>query len=145
MGMLFEKPGEWTCEHTAQGIFFVRMLMPLSSPAQLDSFMDEARPHLERLQPVLYMNDATHVQGGPLTLQWRLASHMRSNAKYIKRSAVFGLTPPRAFLVRSIVRAAGRTNVKVYDTREECERWLLESERESVSADEKRSASREAS
>jgi hypothetical protein len=135
MVMLFEKPGQWTCEHTERGIFFVRMLMPLSSPAQLDSFMDEARPHIERLQPVLYMNDATHVQGGPLTLQWRLASHMRSNAKYIKRSAVFGLTPPRAFLVRSIVRAAGRSNVKVYDTREQCERWLLES----VSADEKRS------
>lgn len=138
MPTLFEKPGLWTCEHTDKGIFFVRIQTPFSDVAQLDAFMDAARPHLERLQPVLYMNDATYVQGGPLTLQWRLASHMKTNAKYIKRSAVFGLTPPRAFLVRSMVRAAGRDNVKVFDTRDECERWLL-------SEDATQSTTREAS
>jgi hypothetical protein len=143
MVMLFEKPGEWTCEHTERGIFFVRILLPFSDPLQMDVFMNEARPHLERLQPVLYMNDATHVQGGPLTLQWRLASYMRNNAKYIKRSAVFGLTPPRAFLVRSLARAAGRQNVRVYDTREECERWLLDDG--ALSAGAKQSASPTAS
>lgn len=126
MTLLFERPGHWIVEHTDKGIFFVRIQMTFTDAPTMDAFMDEARPHLERLQPVLYMNDATYVQDGPLGLQWRLSTHMKANARFIKRSAVFGLTPRKAFLVRTLGRASGRTNLRVFDTREECERWLLD-------------------
>jgi hypothetical protein len=145
MTILFEKPDLWTCELTDRGIFFVHILVNLTDVRTLDEFMATSRPHLERLQPVLYLNDATQIQDAPLTLQWRLAGHMKTNAKYIKRSAVFGLTPRKAFMVRSIVRASGRTNVKVCDTRAECERWLLDDAAARPSGDEKRSASPTAS
>lgn len=124
MAMLFERSGMWTCELTARGIFFVHIQCVPSIPL-LDEFMAEARPHLLRLQPVLYLNDATELQDAPLTLQWRLAQHMKENAPYIARSAVFGLTAPKAFVVRSIIRASGRANIKIFDERAACEEWLL--------------------
>ena len=126
MPVLFERPGLWRCEHTDAGVFFVHIQGAVTTGDVLDEFMAQARPHLVRLAPVLYLNDATDVQEAPLPLQWRLAQHMKKNAPYIGRSALFGLTPRKAFLVRSIVRASGRDNVRIFDTRADCERWLLE-------------------
>jgi len=126
MPLLFEREGYWRCEHTDAGVFFVHIKQGVTQASVLDAFMDEARPHLQRLQPVLYLNDATDVQDAPLPMQWHLAQHMRRNAPFIAKSAVFGLTPARAFLVRSIVRAAGRDNVRVFPTRAACEGWLLD-------------------
>jgi hypothetical protein len=71
------------------------------------------------------MNDATHIQDSTLTLQWRLANHMKANARYIKKSGVFGLTPRKAFMVRTLARAAGRTNLRVFESRAVCEDWLV--------------------
>jgi hypothetical protein len=124
VSVLFERPGFWRVEYTDNRIFFVQILAKVTTSTDLDSFMVESRPHLERLAPVLYMNDATDVQVAPLPMQFRLATYMRTNARYIAKSAVFGLTPGKAFVVRSIVRAAGRDNVKVFTTRAECEAWL---------------------
>lgn len=80
MAMLFESPGRWTCELTDNGIFFVRVLVRIADAPTMDLFMETARPHLERLQPVLYMNDATFMQEGPLALHWRLSTHMKASA-----------------------------------------------------------------
>jgi hypothetical protein len=127
MPVLFERPGYWTCEHTEKGIFFVHMrISTVTDVNDLNAFMEEARPHLKRLAPVLYMNDATDVQEGPLTILGTLARHMKTNAQYIKKSAIFGLTPRKSFVVRSVIRASGRDNVRVFDTRDQCETWLLE-------------------
>lgn len=125
MTVLFERRGFWRCELTEQGIFFVHMLVSTYTVEELEAYMDEQRPHLERLQPVLFLNNATDIQEGPLNLQWRLAQHMKRNAEYIRKSALFGLTPRKAFMVRAVVRAAGRDNVRIFDTRAQCEEWLL--------------------
>jgi hypothetical protein len=125
MAVLFERPGFWRCELTDRGVFFVRIQTAVVDAATLDAFMDSARPHLERLAPVRYMNDASDVQDAKLTLQWRLAQYMKENARFIAKSGVFGLTPAKAFVVRSVARAAGRTNLRVFDSRAACEEWLL--------------------
>jgi hypothetical protein len=124
MPLLIDDP-RWTLEHTDNGLFFVTMRYPLESIADLDEFMGLVRPHLHRLAPVLYLNDATHIQGSHLKAQWRLAEHMKRNAPYIRKSALFGVTPVKAFMVRAVVRAAGRDNVRVFDDRAGCEQWLL--------------------
>lgn len=124
MPLLIDDP-RWKLEHTDNGLFFVTILQPLAANADLDAFMVAARPHLERLAPVRYMNDASYIQDSDLSVQWHLASYMKKNAPLISKSAVFGLSPVKAFMVRAVIRAAGRDNVRTFDTREECERWLL--------------------
>jgi hypothetical protein len=125
MPVLFEKPEWWRCEYTERGIFFVHMRPAVVTVEMIDAFMALARPHMQRLAPLKYMNDATDISEAPLSMQWRLARYMRENAPLIAKSGVFGMTPTKAFIARSLARAAGRTNLRVFDTREECEAWLL--------------------
>jgi hypothetical protein len=125
MTVLLDRPGMWRCEHTDDGIFFVHVQNAVVNRELLDEFLALVQPLVEERAPVLYMNDAADVQDFPLPLQWQLAQRMKRNAPLIKRSGVFGLTPGKAFIVRSLARAAGRRNVRTFETRPECERWLL--------------------
>ena len=61
-----------------------------------------------------------------LNLRWKLAMRMKQNRGLIRRSAVFGLSERLTTVVRIILRASGRTNVRIFDTRDAAEKWLLD-------------------
>ena len=122
--ILTDKPN-YVIEHTGRGIYFVVPRGKFTA-ATLDEFRADSWPHLERLAPVLYMNDVSQIGDASLSDQWMLAKLMRAQAHLIKRSAVYGVSPAKRIILGAVLRAAGRDNVRVVEGREQAERYLLE-------------------
>ena len=92
----------------------------------IERFKAESQPHMERLAPVLYMNDASQAGDGPLSAKWRLAALMKERAPLVKKSAIFGMFGARRLIIGALLRASGRADrVGMFDTRAEAERYLL--------------------
>lgn len=94
--------------------------------AIIDRFKAESDPHMRRLAPVLYLNDAGQAGDGPLSAKWKLAALMKERAPLVKKSAIYGMFGARRLVVGALLRASGRSDrVGLFDTREEAERYLL--------------------
>ena len=65
---------------------------------------------------------------GDLSLadRWKLSSRMRDNRRFIARSAVFGLGTAQRFMLKVILRASGRDDLRAFERRDDAETWLLE-------------------
>src|SRR3954468_468742 len=66
--------------------------------AILDRFEIESEPHMRRLAPVLYMNDASQAGDGTLSTKWRLAALMKKRAPLVKKSAIYGMFGTRRLI-----------------------------------------------
>jgi hypothetical protein len=91
----------------------------------VEGVLDSIQPHLEAHAPVRYLVDARGLDELSLADRWKLSSRMKTNRRYIDRSAVFGLGAAQRFMLQVILRASGRSDVRAFERREEAERWLL--------------------
>lgn len=124
MPMLLDDP-HFTMELTDNGIVFVTVIGDFDDET-VDRFDRESEPHMQRLAPVLYMNDAGRAGSSPLSARWRVAMLMKRRAPLVTGSAVFGITGANRLVAMTLLRASGRSDrVKVCNTRTEAEAWLL--------------------
>ena len=105
------------------GVFFMRARA--SGASGLEEVLAMMQPHLEEHAPVLFLNDFSGVADLSLADRWKIASRMKDNRQFIRRSAMFGLAGPMHFAARVVLRASGRKDVRVFDSRQEAEAWLL--------------------
>jgi hypothetical protein len=97
-----------------------------STRPEVDDIMDTIEHYLEQHAPVNQMIDMSGVPDMTLSERWRLAARMKANRQYIRRTAVFGLTPQMAVAYRVIARVARRRDMCIFDDFDEARSWLLE-------------------
>jgi hypothetical protein len=124
MAILVEE-ARYLIEEIAEGTLFVALAGDAKDP-DFDEFFQKFQPLLEARAPAKVLIDATHLGASSLSLRWKLAMTMKQNRPYIRRSAVFGLSERLLTVVRIILRASGRNNVKSFAERSEAESWLVE-------------------
>lgn len=125
MSMLLDDP-HYTMELTERGIVFVTVRGDVSDEV-VARFERESEPHVQRLAPVLYLNDMSQFGETPLSARWKVAELMRRRAPLMKKSAAFGMTPTRRLIAMALLRAAGRADkVRIFASRAEAEAYLLE-------------------
>lgn len=122
MPVLIDEPNV-RLELTDAGVFFMRGRA--TGASGLEEVLALMQPHLEEHAPVLFLNDFSGVADLSLADRWKIASRMKDNRKFIRRSAMFGLSSAMQFAARVVLRASGRQDVRVFDSREEAEAWLL--------------------
>jgi hypothetical protein len=112
-------------EETGEGSLFVKLAGDAKDP-DFDEFFEKFQFLLEERAPATVLIDATSLGESSLSLRWKLAMRMKKNREFILRSAVFGLSDRISTVVRIILRASGRTNVKIFETRGDAESWVLD-------------------
>lgn len=121
--VLLEAEG-WRVVLTDEGIVETTMRGDLDVES-LTLFFDALRGHLERLEPVLFLNDFSQVGEVSLAARWLVAQRAKENGPLIRRSAAYGLPPHWLLIGDVILRVSGRKNLSAFSTREEAVRWLL--------------------
>ena len=124
MAILVDGP-RYRIEETADGILLVNLAGDAKDP-DFDEFFGKFQHLLEERAPATVSIDAGALGESSLNLRWKLAMRMKQNRGLIHRSAVFGLSERLTTVVRIILRASGRTNVRIFDTRDAAEKWLLD-------------------
>lgn len=83
-------------------------------------------PILQMRAPACVLTDATDIEDLTLRARWVYAQKMTEHRRFISRSAVIGLSPRMDVVLRVLVRASGRSDLRVFFSRREAMIWLRE-------------------
>ncbi len=122
MKVWIDDPRARVTEHT-DGIIEVALQGDIED-ADVDEFFDQFQPVMEELAPLRFLIDASGLGESSLSARWKLANRMKSNRRLIERSAVIGVSSQIQVVFRVILRASGRNNVKVCNSRAEALDYL---------------------
>lgn len=134
MAVLLDEPNVHL-EFSDDGIFHVQVAEDAGQDVDSDqrppvgAILDSIQEHLERLAPVYYLVGLSGIRDLTLSERWEIANRMRENRQYIRRSALYGLTKQLEFAFRVIIRVSGRSDLRVFRTRDAARDWLLEEKR----------------
>lgn len=134
MAVLLDEPNVHL-EFSDDGIFHVEVSedsdQSVDSPGRpdVDAILASIQEHLERLAPVYYLVGLSGIQDLSLAERWQIASRMRENRRFIRRSAVYGLTKQLEFAFRVIIRVSGRNDLRVFRSYAPAREWLLQEKR----------------
>ena len=88
--------------------------------------MDIIGHHIEQHAPVNSLIDLSGVPDLSLSERWRLASRMKGNRQWIRRTGMFGLSPAMTIAYRVIARVSGRDDLAFFDSEDSARQWLLD-------------------
>jgi hypothetical protein len=115
--------GRYWIEAIGESTLFVS-LRGDAQDSDLDRVFEVFQPALVERAPADVLIDARSIGESSLSTRWKLAMRMKSNRPYIRRTAIYGVSAGYEAALRILVRASGRSNIKVFASREEAETWL---------------------
>ena len=81
-------------------------------------------PILQLRAPACILTDATDIEDLTMRARWVYAQRMTEHRRFLARSAVVGLSPRMDVVLRVLVRASERSDLRVFYSRQEAMAWL---------------------
>lgn len=81
-------------------------------------------PILQLRAPACILTDATDIEDLTMRARWVYAQKMTEHRRFLARSAVVGLSPRMDVVLRVLVRASGRSDLRVFYSRQDAMAWL---------------------
>lgn len=81
-------------------------------------------PILQLRAPACILTDATDIEDLTMRARWVYAQRMTEHRRFLARSAVVGLSPRMDVVLRVLVRASGRSDLRVFYSRQDAMSWL---------------------
>ena len=121
---LIDKGAGWSILKDENGIIHSR-ITGSSDDEEMGRYLDVWQRVIQENAPCLHLLDAGEFELNNLSKRWELAGRMKENRQFFRRSAVVGLDGGKRLVASIVIKASRRDNVKLFDTVEEAEAWLL--------------------
>lgn len=92
----------------------------------VDEYVAALLPILKLRAPALVLTDATALEDLTVRARWAYAQRMTEHRKFIARSAVIGLSASMETVIGLLIRASGRSDLRVFPERGQAVAWLHE-------------------
>lgn len=92
----------------------------------VDEYVRALVPILQLRAPARILTDATELEDLTVRARWAYAQRMAEHRKYIAKSAVIGLSPRMDAVIGLLIRASGRSDLRVFSDRSAAVAWLRE-------------------
>jgi hypothetical protein len=119
--------GRYRIEVLGESTLFVSLVGDVED-SDLDDVFGVFQPALVERAPAKVLIDASGLGDSSLSMRWQLAMRMKANRSYVDRTAVFGVPGSLEAALRIVLRASGRSNIRIFSSRAEAEDWLAADE-----------------
>ncbi len=93
---------------------------------QIGEYCARHRAMLKPIAPARSLMDASKIGDLSMSARWRFAQELKKNRTLVSRSAVYGLSPQLQTIMRILIRASGRTDLRGFPSESAALAWLRE-------------------